>query len=435
MGIGLSVVVDTIVRSFDLVELYADAGVWPRELLLAEDGPAVALSVHYWASIDPRLQAAVFTLTALSGLALALGWRTWAATLACWYLVSSVQIRQPLAYMGGDSILRLMLFWSLFLPLGARFSLDHARGREEPRPDRLTSVATAALLLQVCFVYWFTGLQKYGSLWQSGQAASFILQRHHYVTALGLRLREHTDLLVLMTWAARALERFGPFLAFVPWHTGAFRMLTIVLFWGFHLGLASTLNIGLFPLFSMVAWLPFVPTELWERLGVPARHGARPPQNWRSRTLAAGALLCLLYVAILLSEIGGLIPRVLPAPARAAGTALRLQQAWTMFAPNPSDLVTIYELEKRQADGTIVPEEIGTTFRTKLYLERIDELDSADTRTASLERFASLRCATPGGRDSIERVTLRGYDRSLYASSPGAREQLRTLVNYRCRER
>ena len=174
MGIGLSVVVDTIVRSFDLVELYADAGVWPRELLLAEDGPAVALSVHYWASIDPRLQAAVFTLTALSGLALALGWRTWAATLACWYLVSSVQIRQPLAYMGGDSILRLMLFWSLFLPLGARFSLDHARGREEPRPDRLTSVATAALLLQVCFVYWFTGLQKYGSLWQSGQAASFI---------------------------------------------------------------------------------------------------------------------------------------------------------------------------------------------------------------------------------------------------------------------
>ena len=435
MGIGLSVLVDTVVRAFDLVELYTDDGVWPRELLRAEDGPAVALSAHYWASTDPRLQAALFGLAALSGLALALGWRTRAATLACWYLVSSVQIRQPLAYMGGDSILRLMLFWSLFLPLGARFSLDRTQGRAEPRPDRLVSMATAAMLLQVCFVYWFTGLQKYGSLWESGEAGSFILQRNLYVTALGVRLREYTDLLVPLTWASRVLERFGPFLAFVPYYTGAFRMLTIVLFWGFHLGLASVLNIGLFPLFSMVAWLPFVPAEMWQRVGIPTRHGAQPPQNWISRTLAAGALVCLLYVATLLSERSDLIPRVLPAPALAAGTALRLQQTWIMFAPNPSNIVTIYELEKRRADGTLVPEKSGTSFRSTLFMERIDELQSAERRAASLERLARLRCGTANGRDSVARVTLRGYDRSLYFSSSRAREQLRTLVTYQCRER
>ena len=434
IGIGLSIVVDTVVRAFDLVELYTDDGVWPRELLRAEDGSAVAFSAHYWASTDPRLQAALFVLTALSGSALALGWRTRAATLVCWYLVSSVQIRQPLAYMGGDSILRLMLFWSLFLPLGARFSVDRAQGRVEPRPDRLVSVATAAMLLQVCFVYWFTGLRKTGSLWQSGEAGHYLLQRNLYVTALGVRLREYVDLLVPMTLASRALEMFGPFLAFVPYYTGAFRMLTIVLFWGFHLGLASTLNIGLFPLFSMVAWLPFVPAEVWQRFGIPTRHGAQPPQNWRSRTLAAGALVCLVYVATLLSERSDLIPPVLPAPALAAGTALRLQQTWNMFAPNPSSRVTIYELEKRWADGTIVLQEIGTSFRSTFYVERIDELQSAGSRAASLERLARLRCGRPNGRDSVERVTLRAYDRFLY-SPASARQQPRTLVISQCSER
>ncbi len=279
VALGLAVLVDTIVRAFDLVELYTDAGVWPRELLRAEDGPAVALSAHYWASVDPRLEAALFVLTAVSGLVLAVGWRTRIATFACWYLVSSVQIRQPLTYMGGDSILRLLLFWSMFLPLGARFSLDRSQGRTQSRPDRVVSVATAALLLQVCFVYWFTGLGKDGPLWKSGQAVYYILHLDPYATARGVRLGEYVDLLVPLTFASLALERFGPFLAFVPYYTAACRMLTIALFWGFHLGLAITLNIGLFPLFSMVSWLPFstrcvVGTIRWS-------NQARSSATWR----------------------------------------------------------------------------------------------------------------------------------------------------------
>jgi hypothetical protein len=430
IGLGLSVMVDMAVRSFDLVELYTDAGVWPRELLRAEDGAAVTLSAHYWASVDPRLQAALFVLTAFSGLFLALGWRTWWATLACWYLVSSVQIRQPLAYMGGDSILRLMLFWSLFLPLGARFSVDRSQGRAEPRPDRLVSVATAAMLLQVAFVYWFTGLQKDGPLWQNGQAVYYILHRNHYVTAWGVWLRQFVDLLVPLTFAALALERFGPFLAFVPYYTAAFRTLAIIFFWGFHLGLASTLNIGLFPLFSMVAWLPFVPAELWRRLGSSTRHGVQPPETWKSRTLAAGAFVCLLYVATLLSERSGIIPRVLPAPVLAAGTALRLQQSWSMFAPDPATVITRYEFEKTRADGALVPETVSTSFRSTLYVERVDLMRSDESRAASLERFARLRCGATNAGEAFDWVTLRAYDLSVDSLNPG--EQLRILAIQRC---
>lgn len=431
IGLGLSVVIDTAVRAFDLTGLYTDAGVWPRELLRAEDGPAVVLSAHYWAGVDPGLQAALFLFTALSGLALSLGWRTRLANLACWYLVSSVQIRQPLSYIGGDSILRLMLFWSLFLPLGARFSLDSSQGRTEPRPDRLVSVATAAMLLQVGFVYWFTGLRKDGPLWQSGQAVFYTLNRNLYVTSWGVWLRQHPALLVPLSHATLALERFGPFLAFVPLHTGACRLLAIALFWGFHLGLASVLHIGLFPLFSMVAWLAFVPAGLWERLGSVTRYGPSAARDWRTRLSSGVALACLLYVVVLLSESSGLVRPVLPSPVVALGTALRLQQAWAMFAPDPATVATRYELETTRADGSMVPEPVSTSFRWILYIERIDTLRSRERRMVSLGRFAELRCGTGHDRNPVTRVALRGYDRSIRPSG-AMPERARTLAIHQC---
>ena len=251
IGLGASVLADVAMRAFDLVGLYTDRGVLPRALVLAMDGPGVYLSAHYWASANPLLQGALFATTACCAVALLAGWRTRLATLACWYLVASVQIRQPLGYMGGDSILRLLLFWGLFLPLGARFSLDETRGRVPPRPDPFVSGATVAVLLQVCLIYWATGIRKTGELWWSGQALFYALHQDEYATALGVRLRDYPSLLEPMTYGTLGLELFGPFLAFVPIYTGAFRIATVAVFWAFHAGLAATMNIGLFPLFNV----------------------------------------------------------------------------------------------------------------------------------------------------------------------------------------
>ena len=108
--------------------------------------------------MTPALRA----FTAGCAIALLVGWRTRLATVLCWYLVASVQ---PLSYMGGDSILRLLLFWGLFLPLSARFSMDAVQGRVRRRRDSFISGGTVALLLQVCIIYWATGIQKTGALW------------------------------------------------------------------------------------------------------------------------------------------------------------------------------------------------------------------------------------------------------------------------------
>lgn len=426
IGLGVAVLADVVVRSFDLVGLYTDQGVLPRDLLRATEGRAVLLSAHYWASVSPWLQGALFACTALCAVALTIGWRTWLVTLACWYLVASVQVRQPLGYMGGDSILRLMLFWSLFLPMSARFSMDAAKGRVRPMADRFVSGGTFALLLQVCLIYWATGLRKSGPLWWSGQAVFYALHLEEWATPFGVYLRADPGLHEVLTWATLGLELLGPFLAFVPVYTAAFRIATILMFWGFHLGLASAMNIGLFPLFSMVAWLAFVPTALWERLGWPTTEGIGRPVTWPARLASAAALVLMLYVVVLLAERARLIPRVLPSPVTAVGTVLRIQQTWNMFAPDPTRTTVRHELRKTLTDGSQVVEPPTTSFRWTVYLARVwhepDEL-----LAHSLERFVLRQC----GSLDVDRVELIAHSHQNHPDGP-VEAVTRTVATVRC---
>jgi len=434
IGLGVSVFADTVMRAFDLVGLYTDRGVLPRELLLAMDGRGVYLAAHYWASVHPAWQGALFAFTAGSAIALLVGWRTRLATLLCWYLVASVQVRQPLSYVGGDSILRLLLFWGLFLPLSARFSMDAAQGRVRRRPDSFVSGGTVALLLQVCVIYWATGIQKTGELWWNGQAIFYALRAEEWATPLGIWLREHRSVLAPMTYGVLGLELLGPFLAFVPVYTGVFRLVTIGLFWALHLGLAMTMNIGLFPLFSMVAWLPFLPAEAWTWFGVRATTDAIEGHSWRSHMASAIALILIAYVAVLVGERASLLPRVLPAGAQAVGTALRLNQTWVMFAPNPPDITVSYEVRRSLSDGTAVYEPAPTSFRWTVYLWRAGPERSPESPVArSVGLFARYLCidSSRGAGTRTKRVEILAHQTSIRPDGPED-PVTRTLVDVRC---
>ena len=403
MAVGTAVLADLAVRAFDLVVLYTDRGVLPRELLIATDGPAVRFSAHYWAGVHPPLQAGLFLFSAACAAALITGWRTRLATLACWYLVSSLQLRQPFAYYGGDSILRLMLFWGLFLPLGARFSVDSLRGRIPPRRNQHFSGATAALLLQVCFIYWATGIQKSGELWWNGQAVAYALRADEWVTPFGIWLRDYPGVLTVLTYVTLATEIFGPFLAFVPVWTPGFRLLTVGLFWGFHAGLATAMNIGLFPVFAMVGWLPFVPGALWERLNPDPSRAATDLPDPHSSAISIAALVILTYIALLLGQRTALLPRVLPEKVRLVGKALRVQQTWGMFAPNPFRTSSRYELRLMMADGSRRSEPVAPSVRLMHYMQRITEPPLGAAAIRSLQHFAAYQCASWDDREDPSR--------------------------------
>jgi hypothetical protein len=247
-------------------------------------------------------------------------------------------------------------------------------------------------------------------------------------------LREHPSVIEPMTYGVLGLELLGPCLAFVPVYTGVCRLLTIAIFWAFHVGLATAMNIGLFPLFSMVAWLPFLPAQAWTWVGVGAVTDATEERSWRSRMASVIAIVLIGYVAVLVGERAGMLPRVLPAEARALGTALRLQQAWGMFAPNPANVTVQYEVRRRLSDATAVYEPASTSFRWTVYLWRAGAERSPESPLArSVGLFARYRCveSSRGAGTRTDRLELLAHRSRIRAE--GAQPPVtRTLVEVPC---
>jgi len=290
------------------------------------------------------------------------------------------------------------------------------------------------MLIQVGLIYWATGVRKSGELWASGDAVFYALHLHEWVTPLGVYLRDYPRLLEPLSHATLNLERFGPFLAFVPVYSAAFRLATVAIFWGFHAGLAATMNIGLFPLFSMVAWLPWIPTRAWTWIGVATVTTEQTQRSWRARLPSIAAVVCLAYVITLLAERARIIPRVLPPALISAGTALRIQQTWNMFAPDPPRETRRYEIRKTMLDGSSVTEPAATSFRWTVYLDRVGVPSPSGSPLAqSLLRFAHYRCGH-GGPDearAVERIAIVMYHYEIH--DDGLSEPLvRTLVDTPC---
>ena len=65
-------------------------------------------------------------------------------------------------HQAGDLLLRLLLWWGLFLPLGAVASLDAADTTAQPPPTTLTvgGMPVLGLLLQIGSVYFLTVRQQ-----------------------------------------------------------------------------------------------------------------------------------------------------------------------------------------------------------------------------------------------------------------------------------
>jgi hypothetical protein len=376
--VAVLVLIDLVGRSTDLAAHYTDTGILPRAALLAYDPGnwSPYFSVHMLTGTALG-EAALFLLAALWGIALLVGYRTTLSTIATWYLLSSVQLRNPFIQNSADDLLRMLLFWSMFLPLGARFSLDaRQKAKREPNqsaePIRFLSMATVALLLQVGFLYWFAAASKSDPAWhQDGMAIYYTLSIGLYATPFGQFLLNFPQLMQLMTRATLWLEALGPALAFSPVATPFVRSIVVVMFFIFHLVcLNACLDLGAFHYVSAVAWVPFLPTLLWDRLekrfgrqnkttsaetrsGLPTVQSARLAENeWsagpavkaelqkRRRSpwtpIVLNTVVGFFLIYVFLWNFRALNQRyAMPKPWRRVAQVTHVDQGWGMFAPKP----------------------------------------------------------------------------------------------------
>ena len=267
MGLGLIILSDLWFRRGDLLAHYSDRGVVPRSLLQELWQPA------YWSihalSGAVAWQGMCFAIAALSALLMLIGYRTRWATVVSWVMLISLHNRNPLVVFAADDVLRAILFWAMFLPLGGSYSVDQALNTSpRPQPKRILTGATLGLMAQQCYVYMFSALFKTTSpdWWPDATAVYYSLSFDQYVTPLGKFLLVLGPLLTVFTLVTLVLEWVGPLLLWSPIKSDLCRTVAVIAFILLHLGFGLTLNLGIFPALSCFTWLAFIPTSVWERL-------------------------------------------------------------------------------------------------------------------------------------------------------------------------
>ena len=394
IGLGAVLLADLAARSRSLTAFYTDAGVLPRRALFADY--VGTLSVHALVG-EPWAVALVFAVAGAAALALCVGYRTRIATAVSWLLLLSLHARNPMVLNAGDDLLLALLFWSLVLPLGARWSVDAVRradardgGAEGTDPategdagapalsateTAVANVATMAVLAQVLVMYLTNAVHKFESeLWMSGEAVVYVMQADQFSYLLGNYLADFSLLLRAFTVLWVALLFASPLLLLL---TGVPRAALASLFVGMHLGMAVTIRVGLFPIIVVVGFLPFFQTPIWDAVErvVDRLNWAGGVSRWRDRCvsvarrlnavdaalprpigaerltalrsgglgggLARGRVLfttVLPYaflVLILLSSAASVGYAEVPDPAEDALDTVEMSQSWQMFAPDP----------------------------------------------------------------------------------------------------
>ncbi len=271
VSLATMVITDLVLRARDLRAHYTDAGMLPRAALLGDIGQW-GYSLHL-ASGSAAIQAGLFVVAGLVALSLLVGYRTRLSTVVSWFLLLSLQARNPGIVQGADLLLSLLLFWGMFLPLEARFSVDAALNEQiQKAPDSYFSVATMALLLQCMSVYFFGALQKTAPTWiPDGTAVYYALHIDYLVTPFAIWLRHFPIFLQGLTYFVWGLELVAPLLMFSPLFHVPLRLLGLALLIGMHIGFALCLEIGIFPFVSITSLLAFIPGTVWKRLATRAR--------------------------------------------------------------------------------------------------------------------------------------------------------------------
>lgn len=277
ISVGLVILFDLVQRFRHGTAFYSDAGVLPRRDAMS------GISQFRWSVLFANGTSEfinfVFVVGFLAAFAMILGWRTRIATAILWVIVLSLQARNAHLSSGADTLMRVTLFWAMFLPLGRTWSLDEYVSRSDEGESNqssrfriVSSIATFGLIFQVACVYLFTAIQKDGPRWrEDGTALYYALGARDVSSNLGDWIFRNVPESVLMylSFGSLLIEFAIPLMLILPLKSGWLRTVGVFLIVSLHVGIGLTLTVGLFPAISIASALGVLPRSFWESM--PAR--------------------------------------------------------------------------------------------------------------------------------------------------------------------
>src|SRR5207244_950966 len=125
-------------------------------------------------------------------------------------LVTGLHERNPFAFDGSDNVVRVILFWMLFVPHGNCTSIDAWRARRAGRAlaEPGSAFCIRLVQLQLAWIYASSFTQKIaGETWRDGTALHYALGLDHLFTRpLGARLFNAAWLTTPATYLTLAFE-------------------------------------------------------------------------------------------------------------------------------------------------------------------------------------------------------------------------------------
>lgn len=445
MGLAGVLLTDLAIRFSDFGAMYSRSGFAPVKMVRGLQR-APTWSLHLLSGSD-AWQASLFAIAAICAVALLVGYRTRLAVIASWVLLTSLQVRMPLVLNAGDTLLRVGLFWGMFLPLGAVWSLDdfwRKDRRDEPSgslgglslrayANPFVSAATFALIVQLSLVYWFAGVAKWNDAWLHEDALGNVFKFGLYGLPLGAALSDYPTLTMAFSRATVWLELLGPLLLFIPWQTARLRMIAFISFILLHAGIAVTMTVGLFSYAAFAMWMALLPGEFWERWSAfrlptaSINEQIAPSSAWSKlgRFTASSAALLAIALAVYYNVANEISPRPVNAVDRAIRTAAHLttlRQAWGVFGRPPrKDSWFVYQA--RLQNGELVDLLSGGD-------DVLDNRPALASRQFTNHRWRKLHLRLRTDSSSPYRQSLADYKCREWNAAHGPDEQVVRLDFY-----
>src|SRR6476661_1243254 len=243
-------------KGVDALAFYTNEGVLPNHFALF-----APLGERSWSLLSPFSTASevgvAFTLIGLVYVAYIVGWRTKLAQILVVVCLLSLTNRNLVLQNGGIVVTNLVAIWTMFLPLGKRFSVDHLlqslRERREETPAELNErtpmirsdakyarIAFLGILLNFCCIYFFNYAHKTGATWREGSAIHWVLWQNRIATFWAGLVRTHEPVWLspILTRSTLIIEALLPVLLLFPGGIKWTRRAAILGIIGLHSGIS-----------------------------------------------------------------------------------------------------------------------------------------------------------------------------------------------------
>lgn len=239
---------------------------------------------------------AIFAALVASGLLVALGLFYRPAVFITAALFTYVELIDVTNYLNHYYLVSLLSALMCFIPANAKWSLD-AKLFEHTASEHIPAAAYWILRFQLCCVYFWAGMAKFGSDWLLGAQPMNIWMLSRRETWLIGGLLEHWWAALAMSWAGFLYDT-TIWLFLLIKRTRPLAYVAVVVF---HLTTGELFNIGLFPYIMIFCTTIFFAPD-WPRrlLGRPQAASAHSTSksSWHKALWALAACYCAIQVLL-----------------------------------------------------------------------------------------------------------------------------------------